>query len=152
MSTKAPGEILELFRGGYLSMAETIDALDGVEGYVSVELLNIERTISDDLRAQNAKLREELRDARVPQMLRCDRCGSSGDVFMMCAGCQSPLASTAETLWEALEPFGKLAALFDEYEVDRRSPEKDSVLVNVKLNDLRKARALTSTERAKGTI
>ena len=24
---------------------------------------------------------------------RCDRCGSSGDVFMMCAGCQSPLAA-----------------------------------------------------------
>lgn len=58
MSTKAPGEILELFRGGYLSIAETIDALDTVEGYVSVELLNIERAISDDLREQNAKLRE----------------------------------------------------------------------------------------------
>jgi hypothetical protein len=25
---------------------------------------------------------------------RCDKCGSAGDVFMLCSGCQSPLTST----------------------------------------------------------
>jgi len=33
-------------------------------------------------------------DTHAQQTLRCDRCGSSGDIFMMCAGCQSPLTST----------------------------------------------------------
>lgn len=34
---------------------------------------------------------------------RCNRCGSSGDVVMLCAGCQSPLPREGATMSEALK-------------------------------------------------
>lgn len=67
------------------------------------------------------------------------------------AAFSTPPAS-GNAMREALEPFAKLAPLFDNYEIDRRTPEKDSVLVNVKLDALRNARAvlaLTAEEHSK---
>jgi hypothetical protein len=52
------------------------------------------------------------------QHARCDRCGSSGDVFMLCAGCQSPIPSTSHP---AQQPSREaiLAILEDEVYLNR---------------------------------
>jgi hypothetical protein len=68
----------------------------------------------------------------------------------------SPVAALSAppsvALEAVLEPFAKLAALFDNYEIDRRKPEADSVLVNVKLDDLRKARAALTRPQPGGAV
>jgi hypothetical protein len=45
-----------------------------------------------------------------------------------------------DALVKALEPFARIADHFDDYELDPGQPQKHSVLANVGLSDLRRAR------------
>lgn len=47
-----------------------------------------------------------------------------------------------------LEPFAKLAGLFDDYERDIREREAESVLIKVRLSDLRDARRILNAVKS----
>jgi hypothetical protein len=70
---------------------------------------------------------------------RCGRCGSSGDVFMMCAGCQSPLTSTPAETAQGASPKG----LYRGFEV--RCPRCESWFEPEDFEELENSSTITST-------
>lgn len=130
-----PRNILNQCRGYHpsaertaLADRETVARIINPELFVEYDLLVKQGTL-----AENGKLWSEVVFGK-----RIEALHQKADAIIAALRA-APAAEGA--VREALTPFAGLATLFDNFEVDRREPEKDSVLVSVKLVDLRAARA-----------
>lgn len=124
---------------------DLLKLVDEIEHCRSVGLVMADHTNRYLSTSEKQLIAASLRAQPRSDEVRCDRCGSSGDVFMMCSGCQSPLSHaqcvpTGNQVWEALK--AKCAATQDKSKV--------KTLVTVRREDVVRALAALTHPEARG--